>query len=175
MSIASLFGTAAHADSIEVDGGPAYPEVHLAREAGEALARCSARPKQKLWGLRTCICPAIHYHMPLAPYGPGDMARLDALVTQIAKQCCQLPRGMATTLVREDLQNGGAGVTSLQESYFHLAARDLVQCRNDQGRLVVIKRALLALQQRRAGGLQAKDIRTLARYSVQATAAGDSA
>ena len=141
--------------------------VRQTQQAGAALARCSARPQQKLRVLRTCICPAIHYHMPLAPYGPGDIARLDALVTQIAKQCCQLPRGMATALVREDLHSGGAGVTSLQESYVQLAARDLVQCRNDQGRLGIMKRALLTVQQRRAGGLQAKDVGTLARYSVQ--------
>ena len=137
------------------------------REAGEALVQCGARPQQKLRVLQTCICPAIHYHMPLAPYGPGDVARLDALVTQIAKRCCQLPRGTATALVREDLHNGGAGVTSLQTPYVQLAARDLIHCRNDEGRLGAMKRALLTLQLERSGGLAASEAGALARYSVQ--------
>ena len=69
--------------------------------------------------------------------------------------------------MREDLHNSGAGVTSLQESYVQLAARDLVHRRNDNGRLGMMKRALFTVQRQRAGGLRASGMGALARYSVQ--------
>ena len=115
--------------------------------------------------IETCIKPYITYSFATGAYTKNDIARLDSLVTQIAKGAWNLPQAVPNGMVHEDRDMGGLGVTSLLTDYAHCTAALLTQALNDKGRLGAVTRALIPLQVQSAGHELTHEMASTLRYS----------
>ena len=110
------------------------------------LTRSLASTTQKLLVLKTCIRPAITYAFPVMPYTPEDINLLDTILTQAAKKIYRLSPGTSTAFAREDIHNGGLGITSLAVEYNTRAVQSLTRALNDETKLGDLTRGLLKTQ-----------------------------
>ena len=120
---------------------------------GDNIQKSFASPLQCLQFIHRCIKPYITYSFPLAMYSTQDIAKLDGLISRIAKRSMQLPLGTPTALVLEHRNRAGMGVTSLMVDYIQSNTSYLVKALNDEGPLGMITRSLIQLQHQHLGGL----------------------
>ena len=90
---------------------------------------------------------------------------MDGLLTRAAKLALRLPVSAPTALVQEDVERGGAGVTSLQEAYVAELTAKLTDSLNDRGRLGHVTWMLLKGQIQRVGAMNNSQLAERMRHS----------
>lgn len=134
-------------------------------EKAEGILRSMASCKQKLRLIDSLLKPYIGYSFCTGAYTTRDIARLDSLVAQVAKQAFYLSPSTPTAMVQEDRTRGGMGVTSLLQTYTAELTKQLVHAVNDTGRLGAVTWALLQRQMKHPGGMSDMVLADHMRYS----------
>jgi ribonuclease HI len=122
-------------------------------EKADGILRSMASSTQKLRLIETLLRPYIRYSLSTGAYTSADIAHLDSLLVRAAKCALHLPCSTPTTLVQEDKERGGIGVTSLEETYVAELTAKLTSALNDDGTLGYITHRLLQAQISRVGAM----------------------
>jgi ribonuclease HI len=101
---------------------------------------------QKLRTLQTCLQAKARYAFPLMCYSDKDIACLDKIMDQVVRRAYKLPPGTPTAFLREDINRGGLGHTSLAVAYTTTAIKNLTQAYADEGQRGQLTRSLLTAQ-----------------------------
>lgn len=151
--------------TLTLDWGPQLrASLQKTRDKGQALIGSMASQRQKLHSIQMCIKTAITYCFCLAPYTAADIDALDKEVVSIAKACCNLPKGTPTAAVLLGKDSAGLGVLSLWEDYVQVNGAALSRSISDDGRLGIVTRGLLMLQNKKVGDMMAADQNKQARF-----------
>jgi exonuclease III/ribonuclease HI len=115
------------------------------------------------------VMPAITYAMGVVPHNRNDLKVLDVKVGTTIKAVYGLPRSAPSTMVHEDIDRFGMGITSLAVPYATRSAQLLISSLQDEGTLGKVTRALLELQLPLFGGANKSTTKTmrLANYCMR--------
>jgi ribonuclease HI len=116
------------------------------REMASNLAKCYNSQSQKIRTLQTCLKAKARYAFPMMCYSDREIEALDRALDLVVRKAYGLPPGTPTAMIREDLNKGGLGNTSLKVAYTASAIKNLTQAHADQGNRGQLTRALLAAQ-----------------------------
>ena len=126
-----------------------------ALEKGYNVLQSFTTPAQTLQYVQSCIRPYLTYSFPITMHTPNDIAKLDSVLTRIAKKAYRLPISTPNAMVMRSRLQSGMGMTSLQVDYTYENTKYLLGALQDQGQLGTVTESLLHLQHRRIGELQA--------------------
>ena len=110
------------------------------------LGRSYNTQAQKLRTLQTCLAAKARYAFPLICYTDHALEQLDKTLDKVVRQAYRLPPGTPTAFLREDLNKGGLGQTSLKVAYTTTAVKNLTHAYAEEGKRGMLTRALLAAQ-----------------------------
>ena len=126
-----------------------------ALEKGCNVLQSFTTPAQTLQYVQSCIRPYLTYAFAITMHTPNDIAKLDSVLTRIAKKAYRLPVSTPNALVMQSRVHSGMGMTSLQVDYVYENTKYLLGALLDQGHLGIVTRSLLQLQHGQIGTLQA--------------------
>ena len=123
---------------------------------------------QKVQVQETNIKPYVANSFPLGTLTEPDLNVLDAMYASIRKTIYRLPRSTPTTMVFEDRERAGMGLTSLSATYAEAITQNMIAALNDEGTLGKVTRALLQLQNNIIGSaIEGKQGKIAARPTTQ--------
>ena len=139
--------------------------INRIKERGQCLAKSLASVPNRLATIHRCIKPSATYALSLAPFTVSEIAQLDRCMAAVARQCCWLPKGFATSGILRAQDEAGLGVVSLSVDYAQISTFHLVNALRDNGRLGLVTKALLRTQIKTMGGAPVEYLSTeAARY-----------
>ena len=146
-------------------GAQLQSTINRIKERGQCLAKSLASVPNRLATIHRCIKPSATYALSLAPFTVSEIAQLDRCMAAVARQCCRLPKGFATSGILRAQDEAGLGVVSLSVDYAQISTFHLVNALRDNGRLGLVTKALLRTQIKTMGGAPVEYLNTeAARY-----------